>query len=125
MSEYYFTPSHECFTLTDGIAVVSITEHAVEQLGEITFVQLPTTGQRFERGTPFGEIESIKTVASLYAPVTGTVLEVNSTLESQPELVNDDTLGKGWLIKLRAENPAEAESLMNREAYLAYLEGSS
>ncbi|HEY9838883.1 MAG TPA: glycine cleavage system protein GcvH [Candidatus Obscuribacterales bacterium] len=125
MSEYYYSKSHECFRLEGEIAVVSITEYAVAQLGEITYVQLPGVGKHYASGTPFGEIESVKTVSELYAPAAGEVIEANTALETQPELVNDDPLGQGWLLKLKLDKPGETGDLMDKQAYDAYLEGLS
>lgn len=122
MSDYFFTESHECFKLEDGVAVVSITEYAVEQLGEITYVQLPGVNQDLSQGDSFGEIESVKTVSELYAPIAGSVSEVNADLESSPETVNDDPLGKGWLIKLKVDGEPDTSKLMDRAAYDSYLE---
>lgn len=123
MSDYFFTESHECFRIDSGVAVVSITEYAVEQLGEITYVQLPTVDQALNKGDSFGEIESVKTVSELYAPISGTVTEVNAELEASPEIVNDSPLDKGWMIKLRLEAEPDTSQWMNRAAYDAYLEG--
>lgn len=123
MSEYFFSESHECFRIDSGVAVVSITEYAVEQLGEITYVQLPTVDQALNKGDSFGEIESVKTVSELYAPISGTVTEVNAELEASPEIVNDSPLDKGWMIKLRLEAEPDTSQWMNRAAYDAYLEG--
>lgn len=122
MSTYYYTKTHECFCLEADIAQVSITPYAVEQLGEITYVQLPQVGQRFEQGEPFGEVESVKTVSELYAPLTGTVEAINTALDQQPEQMNEDPLALGWLIKLKPEQPAQVDACLNEQAYTDYLE---
>lgn len=124
MSDYYFSQSHECFCLeSENLAVVSITQYAVDQLGEITYVQLPAVGAHFAKGDAFGEIESVKTVSELYAPAAGVVESINSELDATPELVNEDSLQKGWLLKLRLDQPDELAGLMDKPAYEAYLEG--
>lgn len=126
MSDYFYTQSHECFRIEgDKSAVVSITQYAVDQLGEITYVQLPSPGTHFAQGDSFGEIESVKTVSELYAPAAGTVTEVNGELDAHPELVNDDSLKQGWLLKLELDNPADTAGMMDKAGYEAYLEGLS
>lgn len=125
MSEFYFSQSHECFHLDGDTAVISITPYAVDQLGEITYVQLPTAGAHFAKGDSFGEIESVKTVSELYAPISGIVVEANGELEAHPEKVNEDALGQGWLLKLKPDDSGEFQGLMNQAAYDAYLEGLS
>lgn len=123
MSEFYFIESHECFQLSEGQAVVSVSEYAVEQLGEITYVQLPSVGQKLAQGESFGEIESVKTVSELYAPLAGSVSAVNEQLADQPELVNDSPLDKGWLIKIQPDSAPDTGGYMNAEAYQNYLDG--
>src|SRR3990167_512508 len=99
MSAYYYTSSHECFELDGNQATVSITPYAVDQLGEITFVQLPEVGRELSKGESFGEIESVKTVSELYAPLSGKVLAINADLDAQPEKVNEDPQLLGWMLK--------------------------
>lgn len=120
---FYYTKTHECFQLDDsGLATIAISEYAVDQLGEITYVQLPEVGQRFEKGEPFGEIESVKTVSELYAPITGTVEAINTELDQTPELVNQEPQIAGWLLKLKAERPEEKDACLTETAYQDYLE---
>ncbi|MGV3527168.1 MAG: glycine cleavage system protein GcvH [Candidatus Sericytochromatia bacterium] len=123
MSTYYYTQTHECFRLEDGQAVISITPYAVDQLGEITYVQLPSVGQQLTKGQSFGEIESVKTVSELYAPLSGTVSAVNTALDATPEQINEDPLQVGWLLKV---TPADAEQAgadtLDEAAYSAYLD---
>ena len=125
MSEksYYHTRSHECFSLEGQIATVSITPYAVDQLGEITFVQLPEVGRELARGESFGDIESVKTVSDLYAPISGKVIEVNTALDSQPERVNQDPLTQGWMLRLEISAPEEVATCMDASAYQQYLDG--
>ncbi len=123
MSTFFYTKTHECFQIDEsGQATIAITEYAVEQLGEITYVQLPEVGQRFEKGEPFGEIESVKTVSELYAPITGTVEAINTELDAQPELVNQAPQIAGWLLKMKPERPEEQDACMTEQAYQDYLE---
>ncbi len=100
----------------DGRVRVGITDYAQDQLGEIVFVDLPETDTDVVSGEPWGEIESSKTVADLHAPVSGTVVEVNSKLERQPELVNTDPYGEGWMLLIEGAQPA-GEQLLDAEAY--------
>lgn len=122
MAQYYFSKSHECFTLDGDTATISITAYAVDQLGEITYVQLPAVGKTLKQGDSFGEIESVKTVSELYAPISGTVTAINADLDAQPELVNADTYTQGWMLKLTVSNPDEVAGLMDEAAYQAYIE---
>lgn len=122
MSTYYYSKTHECFHLEDGEAVVSITPYAVEQLGEVTYVQLPEVGKHFAQGESFGEVESVKTVSELYAPLSGTVKAVNSSLEDAPEQLNADPLSQGWLIRLSADKLEELDGCLDQAAYQAYLD---
>ncbi len=102
----------------DGERVaIGITDYAQEQLGDIVFVELPEVGSRITKGEPFGVIESVKAVSDLYAPLGGEVLEVNTTLTEQPELVNDDCYGEGWIIVVAADHEDEWEALLTADAY--------
>ena len=125
MSQYYYTKTHECFSVADGVATVSITPHAVDQLGEITYVELPQVGTELSAQASFGEIESVKTVSELYAPVSGTVVEINSELDAEPERVNDDPQAQGWMIKIKMSQPAELENCLSEADYQAYLDASA
>ncbi|HEY8373107.1 MAG TPA: glycine cleavage system protein GcvH [Pseudonocardiaceae bacterium] len=105
-----YSSEHEWYRKgTDGIGVVGVTAHAADALGDVVFVQLPEVGSRVEAGQTCGEIESTKSVSDLYAPVTGEVVEVNTALEEDPGLVNNDPYGAGWLFRVRVE--AEPELL--------------
>lgn len=118
----YYTKSHESFTLVGTVATISITPYAVEQLGEITYVQLPAVGTVFNREQSFGEVESVKTVSELYAPVSGTVTEINTALQDKPEWLNEDLANQGWLLKLELSNPDEVNSCLSEADYQAYIE---
>jgi glycine cleavage system H protein len=112
-----YTPEHE-WAKADGARVtVGITDYAQDQLGDVVYVDLPASGTRVEKGQPFGEVESTKSVSDLYAPLTGTIVERNETLESSPELVNADPYGRGWMVVIEAEQPDEVGGLLSASAY--------
>jgi glycine cleavage system H protein len=112
-----YTPEHE-WAKADGARVtVGITDYAQDQLGDVVYVDLPASGTRVEKGQPFGEVESTKSVSDLYAPLTGTIVERNETLESSPELVNADPYGRGWMVIIEAEQPDEVGGLLSASAY--------
>lgn len=112
-----YTNEHEWVRIEGEIAYVGITDYAQQQLGDIVFVDVTTEGETLNQGDVFGTIEVVKTVSDLFLPIGGEILEVNPALEEQPELVNQDPYGQGWLIKLRPTNPDEMEGLMDAEAY--------
>ena len=116
-----YTEDHEWARKNDGIYTVGISDYAQDQLGDIVFVELPPVGAKFSKGDEFGTIESVKVVSELYMPVGGEIIEINTTLQSQPELVNADPYGQGWMIKVRAADASDYESLMAKDAYTAML----
>jgi len=119
-TDLLYAESHEWVRVEGEEAVIGITSFAQEQLGDITFVDLPSVGQVASKGAEIGSIESVKAASELYAPVDGEVIAVNEALADQPELVNDDPFGEGWLIRVRlAETP---EGLMDATAYAAHAE---
>jgi glycine cleavage system H protein len=118
-----YAEDHEWTRDENGQYRIGVSDFAQDQLGDITFVELPEVGDVFEKGDEFGTLESTKAVADLYLPISGEVTEVNSALEDSPGLVNEDPYGKGWVALVKPSNPAELEALMNREAYLEFLEG--
>jgi glycine cleavage system H protein len=120
-SDYLYSRDHEWIRVEGDTCVLGITEYAQEELGEIVFVELPESGESFSAADEVGTIESVKAVAEVYTPVSGEVVEVNAALEDEPELVNDDPHGDGWLIKLRMESKDELEELMSAEQYEEYL----
>lgn len=117
-----YTKSHEWIRLDGDTATIGITDHAQSELGDVVFVDLPTPGRALQSGESFGTVESVKTVSDLYAPLAGEVTEVNETLSSQAELVNQDPYNGGWMIKLKLKNPAEVEGLLDAAAYEASLD---
>jgi len=121
-SDLRYTKEHEWARLQpDGTSVVGITSFAQEELGDIVFVDLPPAGRRLDQFAKFGEIESVKTVSNLYLPLGGEVIAVNDKLKAQPELVNRDPYGEGWLIRVRVADPAQAQALMSAADYERFL----
>jgi glycine cleavage system H protein len=115
--EYYYTKEHEWAQVDENIVTVGITEFAQESLGEIVYVELPEEGQRVNQGEPFGVVESVKAVSDLYAPVSGTVVEINSPIGDDPGVVNDDPMDNGWLIRIEMDNERELANLMRVPDY--------
>lgn len=114
----YYTREHEWLRLTEnGEALVGITDYAQSQLGDIVYVDIPTVGQTLEAGAVFGSVEAVKTVSDLYLPVTATILEKNPALDTNPEKVNQDPYGEGWMIRIRVEKPEEVENLLKAADY--------
>jgi glycine cleavage system H protein len=121
-SDLRYTKDHEWARReADGTIVVGVTAFAVEQLGDVTLVDLPATGKKVGAHDHFGDIESVKTVSELFAPVGGEVVEVNGALEDRPELVNEDCYGAGWMIRIRPGAAGEWDGLLDAAAYEAHL----
>ena len=118
-AELKYTKEHEWIRVEGEEAYVGITDYAQSQLGDIVFVEVETEGDNLEAGDTFGSIEAVKTVSDLYMPVSGEVLELNSELEDQPDLVNKDPYGKGWIIKVKIEDEAQLDGLLSADAYKA------
>ena len=116
-----YTKEHEWIKIEGDRGRVGITHFAQSQLGDVVFVELPKVGKPLRQMEAFGVVESVKAVSDLYCPVTGQVLEVNSTLESKPEQVNADPYGKGWMIVVKISEPKELGNLMTAQKYQAYL----
>lgn len=116
-----YTSEHEWIRVEGDEAFVGITDYAQSELGEIVFVDVPTEGETVGQGEVFGSIEAVKTVSDLNMPVTGEVLEVNGALDAQPELVNNDPYGEGWIIRISVKDAAELDNLMDAAAYQASL----
>lgn len=114
-----YTSEHEWIRLEGEVAYVGITDYAQEQLGDIVFVDIPTEGETLAAGEVFGTIEVVKTISDLFLPVSGEVLEQNEALADQPELVNNDPYGEGWIIKIKPAADADFDSLLDAEAYKA------
>lgn len=116
-SNLKYTKEHEWIRVEGDVAYVGITDFAQSELGEIVFVEIETEGETFAEGETFGSVEAVKTVSDLFMPVSGKVLEVNAALEDQPELVNSDPYGTGWMIKLAITNLQELTQLLDAEGY--------
>ena len=112
-----YTKDHEWIRLEGEDAVIGITDFAQHELGDIVYVEIETVGQQLNAGDVFGTVEAVKTVSDLYLPVSGTITEVNPKLNSNPELVNNDPYGEGWMAKMKLSNTSDTESLMKAEAY--------
>src|SRR5512136_1636004 len=112
-----YTESHEWVRNEGNQATVGITDYAQKQLKDIVFVEMPDLGTVFKKGDSLGVVESVKTVADLYAPVTGKVVETNSALKDHPQFVNEDPYGKGWMVKLEVEDKEEMKGLLSARAY--------
>ncbi|GAB3851028.1 glycine cleavage system protein GcvH [Dactylosporangium cerinum] len=113
-----YTAKHEWLAPTDaGTFKVGITDYAQDELGGIVFVQLPEVGTTVQAGDAFGEVESTKSVSEIYAPVSGEVVAVNSALDTAAEVINDDPYGAGWIVELKADDPAAVEALLDAAAY--------
>ena len=114
-----YTKDHEWISLEGNIATIGITEFAQGELGDIVYVDINTVGKELSAEEVFGTVEAVKTVSDLFLPVTGTISEVNPLLEKQPELVNTDPYGDGWMIKMTVADPSSVDGLMTKEAYEA------
>ena len=112
-----YTKDHEWLSLEGNVATIGITEFAQHELGDIVYVEIETKGKSLTADSVFGTVEAVKTVSDLFLPVAGTITELNPSLESQPELVNTDPYGEGWMIKMTVENPGDVEKLMDAAAY--------
>ncbi len=106
----------------DDLVVIGITDFAQEQLGDLVYVELPEVGDECSRGENISVIESVKAASDLVAPVSGTIIEVNSRLEDEPELVTEDSMGDGWFIKVKLSSPEELDDLMDESAYNNFIE---
>jgi glycine cleavage system H protein len=111
-----YTSDHEWIKIDGDIATVGITEFAQGELGDIVYVEIETEGEEIEEGEVFGTVEAVKTVSDLFMPISGTITEVNSSLEDSPELVNDDPYGKGWMIKIKLSGK-DSDNLLDAAAY--------
>ena len=118
-SDLRYTKEHEWIRLNGSEAIIGITDFAQHQLGDIVYVDISTIGKSLAADEVFGTVEAVKTVSDLFLPVAGTILSVNPLLEKQPELVNSDPYGDGWMIKVTVADPAAVEGLMDSAAYAA------
>ena len=119
--KFKFTKDHEWLNLQGDLAIVGITDYAQSQLGDIVFVEMPELSTNLTASESFGAIEAVKTVADLFAPVSGEVIEINENLDSSPDLVNSDPYNEGWIVKLKIDNSDEINELMNYDEYHEYI----
>lgn len=116
-SNLKYTKDHEWVLIEGDIATVGITDFAQKELGDIVYVEVETLDQTLDRDEVFGTVEAVKTVSDLFLPLTGEIVEFNDNLESNPESVNSDAYGKGWMIKIKFSNPSEVDDLLDSDAY--------
>lgn len=116
-----YTKEHEWIRVEGNVAIVGITDYAQSELGEIVFLEVETIEEKLTAGEVFGTVEAVKTVSELFMPVGGEVIAFNEELENTPELVNEDPYGKGWMIKMSVDNPAELEQLLSADEYAALI----
>ncbi len=120
--ELLYTEEHEWVNEKNHDTIIGITDFAQSQLGDIIFLELPDIGDKIIAGEPFGEVEAVKTVSELYAPVNGTVIEVNDDLEDSPGKVNQDCYGEGWIIKIKLDETIEKDNLLDHQGYAKLIE---
>ena len=114
-----YTKDHEWISLEGDIATIGITDFAQRELGDIVYVEVETVGQQLAAGAVFGTVEAVKTVSDLFLPVGGTIQELNAELANSPELVNSDPYGKGWMVKMKVDNPGDVDGLLDAAGYEA------
>lgn len=121
-TELRYSQEHEWVAVEDGIATIGVTDYAQDQLGDVVYVELPAVGAQVTKDEAFGVVESVKAVSDIYAPVSGTVTEVNVPLPDSPETINDDPYGDAWMIRVEMSDPGELEDLMTAAEYKKFTE---
>jgi glycine cleavage system H protein len=116
-----YSQDHQYIIVEDGVGTVGITNYAQEKLNEVTTVELPHVGAQVQKGDAVGVVESVKAASDFYSPVSGEIFGVNEALSGKPELVNQDAEGAGWIYKIKLTKPSELDTLLDREAYLAFV----
>ena len=116
-----YSKEHEWVKVDGSIAAIGITDHAQSELGDIVYVELPKVGAKYNAMQEFGVVESVKTVSTLYCPVSGEVVEVNSAVSEKPEIINNDPHGKGWMIKVKMSNSSDLDKLLSASEYEALI----
>ena len=117
LEDLHYSKDHEWVRVEGDIAVVGITDYAQNSLGDVVYVELPKTGEEFAANESFGSVESVKAVSEVFSPVSGKVVEVNESLNDEPEKVNADPYGEGWMIRFKMQNPGEVDSLLTAAEY--------
>jgi glycine cleavage system H protein len=120
-AELKYTEDHEWVRIEGDVAFIGITDHAQKELGDIVYVDINTVGDAIEKGEIFGSVEAVKTVSDLFLPVSGKVLELNEDLDAEPELVNSDPYGKGWMVKISISNEADIADLLSADDYKQFV----
>ncbi|MDO8461897.1 MAG: glycine cleavage system protein GcvH [Deltaproteobacteria bacterium] len=120
-----YSKEHEWVKVEGNVATIGITDYAQEQLGEIVFVELPSEGEEFAKEDVFGVVESVKSVSDVYAPISGRVIEANDPLTDGPEILNEDSYGEGWIIRMEISDAKELKELMSAKEYEAYIKEES
>lgn len=120
--ELRYSREHEWIAVEEGVATIGITDYAQEQLGDVVYVELPEVGAQVTKDEPFGVVESVKAVSDVFAPISGTVVEVNGPLADSPETVNEDPYGDAWMIRVEMSDPGELDELMTAAEYQAFVE---
>ncbi|HET6891509.1 MAG TPA: glycine cleavage system protein GcvH [Pyrinomonadaceae bacterium] len=115
--DLHYSKDHEWVRVEDGVALIGITDYAQNSLGDVVYVELPKVNDEFATNESFGSVESVKAVSEVFSPVSGTVVEVNTTLNDEPEKVNADPYGEGWMIRIRMSNPGGVDSLLTAAEY--------
>ena len=121
LNHLFYTKEHEWIEFKDDLAIVGITDYAQSQLGDVIFVEFPEIGANLDIGSSFGEIEAVKTVSDLFAPISGNVISINDEIEDTPDLVNTDPYGEGWLIKIYPTKNEQKEKLMDADEYKKFI----
>ena len=122
-SDLRYSTDHEWARVDEGRVRIGITDYAQDALGDVVFVEVPEVGTKVERGASFSEVESTKSVSEIYAPVSGTIAEINGDLADSPERLNDDPYGEGWICIIEPTDPAQLDELLDAEGYRALIEG--
>ena len=123
--ELLYSKEHEWIKVDEGMVTVGVTDYAQEQLGDVVFVELPEVGTNCDANSTFASVESVKAVSDVYSPVSGKVVEVNQALQDQPELINEDPYGKGWIAKLKLTDSGQLDDLLSHESYDQYVSEES
>lgn len=120
--ELKYTKEHEWIAIEQNTAMVGITDFAQDSLGDVVYLELPQAGTEVEKDSPFGVVESVKSVSDLYAPLSGKIFEVNTPLMDQPEVINEDPYGDGWMLKIEIDDQSEVDNLLSVEEYKEFIE---
>lgn len=125
LEDLRFSKDHEWVKAEGDIATLGITDYAQKELGDVVYVELPSIGDRVKKGDACSNVESVKAVSDIYTPISGEIVEVNTTLEDKPENINQDPYGNGWILKIKMEKNQELDELMDNKKYTEYIKGIS